>query len=99
MNAAVILFVGIVVLACGYLFYGRWLAKTWGIDPSRKTPAVEYQDGVDYVPSKAPVLMGHHFSSIAGGRPDYRTGPGSRLRMGAGDALDPDRRHFLRRRT
>ena len=61
MNAAVILFVGIVVLACGYLFYGRWLAKTWGIDPSRKTPAVEYQDGVDYVTSKAPVLMGHHF--------------------------------------
>ena len=73
MNAAVILFVGIVVLACGYLFYGRWLAKTWGIDPSRKTPAVEYQDGVDYVPSKAPVLMGHHFSSIAGAGPI--TGP------------------------
>ena len=73
MNAALILLIGIVVLACGYLFYGRWLAKTWGIDPNRKTPAYEYEDGVDYVPSKAPVLMGHHFSSIAGAGPI--TGP------------------------
>lgn len=73
MNAALILVIGIIVLACGYLFYGRWLAKTWGIDPGRKTPAVEMEDGVDYVPSKAPVLMGHHFSSIAGAGPI--TGP------------------------
>ncbi len=73
MNAALILLIGIIVLACGYLFYGRWLAKTWGVDPTRKTPAYEYEDGVDYVPSKAPVLMGHHFSSIAGAGPI--TGP------------------------
>lgn len=73
MNAALILLVGIVILACGYLFYGRWLARTWGVDPARKTPAYEYEDGVDYVPSKAPVLMGHHFSSIAGAGPI--TGP------------------------
>ena len=73
MNAALILLVGIVLLACGYLFYGRWLARTWGVDPARKTPAYEYEDGVDYVPSKAPVLMGHHFSSIAGAGPI--TGP------------------------
>ena len=73
MNAAVILLIGIAALVCGYLFYGRWLAKTWGVDPTRKTPAYEYEDGVDYVPSKAPVLMGHHFSSIAGAGPI--TGP------------------------
>ena len=34
MNAAVILIVGIVILALGYVFYGGWLSKQWGIDPS-----------------------------------------------------------------
>ena len=52
-----------------YVTYGRYLAKTWGIDPGRKTPAYELEDGVDYVPAKTPVLMGHHFSSIAGAGP------------------------------
>lgn len=69
MNAAVILLVSIALLAAGYVFYGSWLAKQWGIDPSQKTPAYELEDGIDYVPAKAPVLMGHHFSSIAGAGP------------------------------
>ena len=69
MNAAVILIVGIVILALGYVFYGGWLSKQWGIDPSRSTPAHELEDGMDYCPAKAPVLMGHHFSSIAGAGP------------------------------
>ena len=69
MNILVILLVSIVALAAGYLLYGRWLAKQWGVDPSRKTPSHELEDGVDYVPAKAPVLMGHHFSSIAGAGP------------------------------
>jgi carbon starvation protein len=69
MNAALILIVAIVVLVLGYIFYGGWLAKQWGIDPSRPTPAHTMEDGVDYVPAKAPVLMGHHFSSIAGAGP------------------------------
>lgn len=69
MNAAVILLVSIALLAAGYIFYGSWLAKQWGIDPSQKTPAHELEDGIDYVPAKAPVLMGHHFSSIAGAGP------------------------------
>ncbi len=69
MNAVVILLVGIFVLICGYLFYGRWLAKQWGVDASKETPAHELEDGNDYVPAKAPVLMGHHFSSIAGAGP------------------------------
>ena len=69
MNAAVILIVGIAILACGYIFYGGWLSKQWGIDPSRPTPAHELEDGMDYCPAKAPVLMGHHFSSIAGAGP------------------------------
>ncbi len=73
MNSALLLLIGIIVLICGYIFYGGWLAKTWGIDPKRKTPAVELKDGVDYMPAKVPVLMGHHFSSIAGAGPI--TGP------------------------
>ena len=69
MNAALILIIAIVALLIGYICYGGWLAKQWGIDPSRKTPAHELEDGIDYVPAKAPVLMGHHFSSIAGAGP------------------------------
>ena len=69
LNAAVILIVSIAIILVGYVCYGGWLAKQWGIDPSRKTPAHEFEDGMDYVPAKAPVLMGHHFSSIAGAGP------------------------------
>jgi len=69
MNALVILLIGIVVLIIGYVTYGSWLSKQWGIDPKRTTPAHTEQDGVDYVPAKAPVLMGHHFASIAGAGP------------------------------
>ncbi len=49
--------------------YGGWLAKQWGVDPKRSTPAQELEDGIDYVPSKPYVLLGHHFSSIAGAGP------------------------------
>ena len=69
MNSLVILLVSIVVLVCGYLFYGRWLAKEWGVDSSRETPAHTMADGVDYCAAKAPVLLGHHFASIAGAGP------------------------------
>lgn len=69
MNAAVLLIISIAVLLVGYIFYGRWLAKKWGVDPKNVTPAHTMEDGVDYVPAKAPVLMGHHFSSIAGAGP------------------------------
>lgn len=69
MNAVVILLIGVTVLIVGYLTYGRWLAKQWGIDETRTTPAHELEDGMDYCPAKAPVLLGHHFSSIAGAGP------------------------------
>ena len=49
MNALIILLVAIAVLVCGYVFYGGWLAKQWGIDPNRPTPAHEFEDGKDYV--------------------------------------------------
>lgn len=69
MNGVLILVIGIAILIVAYLTYGKWLAKQWGIEPSRETPSHTQEDGVDYVPAKAPVLMGHHFSSIAGAGP------------------------------
>lgn len=69
MTALLIIVAAIVLLLIGYIFYGSWLAKQWGIDPSKKTPAQETPDGVDYVEAKPAVLMGHHFSSIAGAGP------------------------------
>ena len=74
MNTLVLVLISIAVLLCGYIFYGRWLCKQWGVGESKEeTPAHTMEDGVDYVPAKAPVLMGHHFSSIAGAGPI--TGP------------------------
>ena len=69
MNGIGILLIAIVALALGYIFYGRWLAKRWGVDNNRKTPAVEVNDGIDYVPTKAQVVFGHQFASIAGAGP------------------------------
>ncbi len=74
MNTLVLLLICVAVLICGYIFYGRWLCKQWGVgEGDIPTPAHTMEDGVDYVPAKAPVLMGHHFSSIAGAGPI--TGP------------------------
>ena len=73
MNGLVIVLIGIVVLFAGYLFYDRWLAKKWGLDPKAETPAVKYEDGEDYVPSSKFTVFSHQFSSIAGAGPV--TGP------------------------
>ena len=73
MNGLVIVLIGIVALGAGYLFYGRWLAKKWGIDPNAKTPAYTHEDGEDYVPSSKFTVFSHQFSSIAGAGPV--TGP------------------------
>ncbi|BAK45788.1 carbon starvation protein [Eggerthella sp. YY7918] len=69
MNAMIILLISIAVLVIGYIFYGGWLAKQWGVDPNHVTPSHELEDGVDYVPAKPYVVLGHHFSSIAGAGP------------------------------
>lgn len=69
MSAILILIVAVALLACGYIFYGSFLAKQWGVDPSHETPAHTSYDGKDFVPANPAVLMGHHFSSIAGAGP------------------------------
>mgnify|MGYP000980625334 CR=1 FL=1 len=73
MNGLVIVLISIVALGAGYLFYGRWLAKKWGLDEKAKTPAYQFEDGEDYVPSSKFTVFAHQFSSIAGAGPV--TGP------------------------
>ncbi len=84
MNGLLLLIICVALLACGYIFYGGWLCKQWGVGESNEeTPAHTVDDGgVDYVPAKAAVLMGHHFSSIAGAGPI--TGPISAAGLGFG---------------
>ena len=69
MNTLVIVLIAAVCLLAGYVFYGRWLAKKWGIDPKAKTPAYTHEDGEDYVPTDGWTAFAHQFSSIAGAGP------------------------------
>jgi carbon starvation protein len=69
MNGLYLLMISVVVLGLAYLLYGRFLARTWGIDSSRKTPAQELEDGMEYVPTSPAVVFGHEFASIAGAGP------------------------------
>ena len=70
MNSAVLILSVIIFFAIGYRFYGAFLSKIFGIDPTRPTPAHEKRDGVDFVSAKHwVVLFGHHFSSICGAGP------------------------------
>ena len=69
MSTLVIVLIAVVVLGAGYVLYGRHIAKKWGIDPKAKTPAVEINDGKDYVPTNGWTVFSHQFSSIAGAGP------------------------------
>ncbi|MDU6482618.1 MAG: carbon starvation protein A [Paeniclostridium sordellii] len=69
MNSLTLLLVSAIILFIGYVCYGGYLAKKWGVDDNIKTPAHTKYDGVDYIPAKSPVLLGHHFASIAGAGP------------------------------
>jgi carbon starvation protein len=69
MHASVLLIVSILILSIAYRFHGRFLTRKFRIDPDCQTPAHTLRDGVDYVPAKPFVLLGHHFASIAGAGP------------------------------
>ena len=69
MNGVTIMIISLAVLLLAYVLYGRWIAKKWGVDPKRKTPAYEQRDGVDYEPAPKSVVFGHQFASIAGAGP------------------------------
>jgi carbon starvation protein len=63
------LIVAIVLYLIAIKIYGNYIARFFGIDPNRPTPAVSMNDGVDYVPTKTHVIFGHHFATIAGAGP------------------------------
>ncbi|MBN2430864.1 MAG: carbon starvation protein A [Acidobacteria bacterium] len=67
--AVVLMILAGFLFVAGYVFYGGYIARRLGIDPQRPTPAHELRDGVDYEPAAKPVLLGHHFASIAGAAP------------------------------
>jgi carbon starvation protein len=69
MSAAVLLVVSIFAFFGGYALYGRYVAGRMRLRPDRPTPAHTMTDGIDYVPAKPQILIGHHFSSIAGAAP------------------------------
>lgn len=59
----------IVCLVLGYIFYGRFMAGVYGLNNKNVTPAERLNDGMDYCPTHPAVVLGHHFSSIAGAGP------------------------------
>jgi len=70
MSAITVLLFGLAMLTAGYLFYSKFIAeRIYRLDPDFRTPAHEFRDGVDYVPTNRFVLWGHHFTSVAGAAP------------------------------
>lgn len=70
MSGIMIILFGLAGLSFGWFVYSRFIAdKIYRLDPDFKTPAHEFNDGVDYVPTNKYVLWGHHFTSVAGAAP------------------------------
>src|SRR5690554_3199912 len=69
MNLILLLLISGAVLIGAYFTYGKFVVDKLKVDNKNITPAHLHEDGVDYVPSKIPVVLGHHFSSIAGAGP------------------------------
>ncbi len=70
MSAILLLVLGLGGMAAGYFVYSRFIAeKIYKLDPDFRTPAHEFEDGVDFVPTNRFVLWGHHFTSVAGAAP------------------------------
>ncbi len=69
-NALWIVVASVCIYLIAYRFYGLYIAKNvLAVDPTRMTPAVRHNDGLDYVPTDKKVLFGHHFAAIAGAGP------------------------------
>jgi carbon starvation protein len=67
MNALVIAVVTVIAYIIAYRFYARFIGdRVLSLDPRRSTPAREFEDGIDFVPTRRIILFGHHFASIAG---------------------------------
>ena len=70
MNSALLTLIGLSCFYLGYKFYSKYISeKIYNLDNTKKTPAHEFEDGIDYVPTNKHILFGHHFTSIAGAAP------------------------------
>ncbi len=70
MSSIALLIVGLTAFLTGYRFYSRFIARRiYQLDPDFRTPAHEFEDGVDFIPTNKHVLFGHHFTSVAGAAP------------------------------
>ena len=70
MQSVMIVILGLAGMSFGWLVYSKFIAsKIYQLDPDFVTPAHEFNDGVDFVPTNKYVLWGHHFTSIAGAAP------------------------------
>jgi len=69
LNVGIVIALSLVILGLGFRYYGSYVARALGVDESRATPAVSRNDGKDFVPTRTPVLFGHHFASIAAAGP------------------------------
>lgn len=69
MNGIELIIIALVMYLAGYKFYSAFITKRLEVNNDKPTPAHTMTDGIDYVPAKSPVLLGHHFASIAGAGP------------------------------
>ena len=70
MQSLMIVLLGIAGMTFGWFVYSKFIAtKIYQLDPDFVTPANEFNDGIDYVPTNKFVLWGHHFTSVAGAAP------------------------------
>ncbi len=70
MNAALLAALTFALFALGYRFYSRFLSqRVFGLAEDEPVPSRQYEDGVDFVPTRKSVLWGHHYTSIAGAAP------------------------------
>ncbi len=70
MHSVMIVLLGILGMAFGWFVYSKFIARRiFQLDENFVTPAHEFNDGVDFVPTNRYVLWGHHFTSVAGAAP------------------------------
>jgi len=69
MSGIAVILMTAVLFGFGYHLYGGYITRRLGVDDQNPTPAVTQFDGIDFIPAKVPVLLGHHFASIAGAGP------------------------------
>ena len=69
MNGIELILIALVMYVVAYKLYGGFLSKRLEVNNIKETPSHTMYDGVDYCPAKSPVLLGHHFASIAGAGP------------------------------